>query len=310
MIFGSSGTSVIGNEIDNVVPRSLVQGFTLADGIDVFPEAGRPASDITGNLVISDNTFGDLGGEFSIGVQVDSVAANVTISNNTLQLGQSPDDPGFVNSAGIACIRCHSAVAISNNSIMIGQGFVFDGIIIFGDSDARYHVFNNTINCQGPIPDGIDVFGQTDNPGPTVSAVIERNSIIVHNEIAGIGLGGAVSNCTIQGNTVTGDAGAALIGSSLLPNGDTVSSNGFLNNDIASVNASIASIFFDTNTLNNLVRGQCVSVLDLGTGNDVSCPNSHSNVNTSAFATRQQMMQRALQAQSAVHTLSSSAARP
>src|SRR4029077_20571593 len=168
------------------------------------------------------------------------------------------------------CLRCHSVVTISGNMITIGLGIVFDGISIEGDGDARYHVFDNTINCQGPWPDGIDVFGQTGAQGPTVSAVIERNSITVHNEFfTGIGLAGAVSNCTVQGNTVTGDAGAALVATSLFPNGDLVSSNRFLNNDITSLNASLASIFFDTNTLNNLVRGQCVSVLDLGTGNNV-----------------------------------------
>ena len=220
-IFVSSGIGVIGNEIENVVPDPLLIGFTQSDGIDVG-NGGNPAN-ISGNVVISGNTVGDLTGDFSIAIQVDSVAANVTISNNTFQLGQSPTDVGFVNSSGIACIRCHSVVAISNNMF--------------------------------------------------------------------------------QGNTVSGDAVVAILASFLVPNGDIVSSNTFLNNDIASLAASLASIFFDTNTLNNLVRGQCVSVLDLGIGNDVSCPNSHSNVASAsaAIAARNQMLQRAMQAQSAVH---------
>jgi hypothetical protein len=305
-ILGSAGTQIVGNEIANVVPLGTGP-LTISDGIDVFPSFGRPATDITGNLIISGNTFGDLSGSFAIAVQVDSVAANVTISNNTFQLGQLATDAGFNNSAAISCLRCHSVVTISGNMITIGLGIVFDGISIEGDADARYHVFDNTINCQGPWPDGIDVFGQTGAQGPTVSAVIERNSITVHNEFfTGIGLVGAVSNCTVQGNTVTGDAGAALVATFLFPNGDLVSSNRFLNNDITSLNASLASIFFDTNTLNNLVRGQCVSVLDLGTGNDVSCPNPASHAASFPTATRQQLIQRALQSQGAVHASASS----
>ena len=302
LVLGSSGTSITGNEIDNVVPAHFT-GFTLTDGIDVFPSNGRPASDITGDLIISGNTFGDLTGNFAIGVQVDSVQANVTISNNTFQLGQLETDAGFVNSAAIAALRCHSPVSISGNVITIGLGIVFDGIFIEGDADARYHVFDNTINCQGPWPDGIDVFGQTGGQGPTVSAIIERNSITVHNGFfAGIALVGAVNNCTLQGNTVNGDAGAAFVASFPFPNGDTVNSNRFLNNDIGSLNASVASIFFDTNTLNNVVRGQCVSVLDLGTGNDVSCPNTRSQAAaaSAAIAARNQMLQRALQFQALV----------
>jgi hypothetical protein len=305
------GASIIGNEIANVVPLGTGP-LTISDGIDVFLSMGRPATDISGNLIISGNTFGDLSGSFAIAVQVDSVAANVAISNNMLQIGQSPADIGFFNSSGIACIRCHSVVAISNNMITIGPGFVIDGILIFGDSDARYHVFDNTINSQGSFTDGIDVFGITGDTGPTVSAVIENNSVTVQNGFVGLGVGGAISNCTFQGNTVSGDAVAAILASFLLPNGDIVSSNRFLNNDIASLAASLASIFFDTNTLNNLVRGQCVSVLDLGIGNDVSCPNLHSNVasGSAVIAARQQMLQRALQAQSVVHAQLSSTDRP
>ena len=307
-IRGSNGTSIIGNEIEHVVP---LPGhiFSTADGIDVFPQVGRPASDISGNLVISGNTFGDLIGNFAIAIQVDSVAANVTISNNTFQLGQSASDLGFVDSAAIATIRCHSPVAISGNMITIGPGVVFSGIVIFGGPDARYHVFGNTINRQGPFTDGIDVIGLTGDPGVTVSAVIENNSInLLNTDIAqgsGIGLLGTVTNSTIQNNVMTGNGPTALYAVGALAPGEQVSNNRFLFNDIASVNAFVAAIFFDEQTANNIVRGQCVPVLDLGTNNDVSCPNPRSNAASApaAITARQQMLQRALQAQSAVRAL-------
>ena len=318
LVSASNGTSIIGNQIKNVVPDLFVfpgVSLTLADGIDAFPDGGRPAADISGSLVISGNTFEDLSGSFSIAVQVDSVAANVTVSDNTFQLGQLASDLGLNNSGAIACIRCHSVVTISGNMITIGPGIVFDGIAMVGDADARYHVHDNTISSQGPITDGIDVFGQGGDPGPTVAAVIEHNNITVHNGTSGfngLSLIGAVSQSTIQGNTLNGDAGVALDALALFP-GDQIDqgvSNRFLFNDIANVTVSFSHVAFDTNTVNNIVRGQCVDVIDLGIGNDISCPNFHSKVNSSSFTTRQQMIQRALQAQSAVRAQSNGANRP
>jgi hypothetical protein len=305
LVGASSGTSITGNQIENVVPDPLPVGFTQADGIDV---SGSNPADISGNLVISGNTFGDLTGDFAIGIQVDSVTANVTISNNSFRLGQSVTDLGFFSSDAIACIRCHSAVTISGNTIAIGPGVVFAGIIIIGGADARYHVATNAINSQSPWADGIDVVGVTGDPGPTVAAVIENNRITVHNAenfFGGIGLFGAVSNSTIQGNTIRGDAGVALNADQVFLGDltDQVVSNQFLFNDIASVSVSGPSIFFGENTVNNLVRGQCVSVIDLGVGNDISCPNPRSHVASFPNATRQQIVKRALNAQSQVRDL-------
>jgi hypothetical protein len=309
-ITGTRGTSVIGNEIDNVVPRSsAAQGFTLADGIDVAP-LNLNLADIAGNVVISGNTFADLTGDFSIAIQVDSVATNLTISNNTFQLGQSVTDLGFFGSAAIGCTRCHSTVTISGNMITIGPGVVFNGIAISGGPDARYHVFGNSINSQGPFSDGIDIFGQGSDPGATVSAVIENNSInLLNTDIeqgSGIGLVGTVTNSTIQGNVVTGNGPTALYGFGALAPGEEVSDNRFLFNDIAQLAPSVASIFFDEQTASNIVRGQCVSVLDLGLNNNISCPSPASHAASFPTATRQQFIQRAFQSQAAVHASASS----
>jgi hypothetical protein len=304
VIGASTGTSIIANEIDNVVPVDLLFGFTFADGIGVY--ALSPA-DISGNLVISGNTFGDLTGEFSIAIQVDTVAANVTISNNTFQLGQSATDLGFVNSSAIACIRCHSAVTISGNMITLGPGIVLGGISIIGGPDARYHVFGNTINTQSPFADGIDAVGLTGDPGATVSAVVESNSInLLNTDIqqgSGIGLLGTVTNSTIQGNVVTGNGPTALYAIGSLAPGEEVSNNRFVFNDIAQLAPSVATIFFDEQTEYNIVRGQCVSVLDLGLNNNISCPNPASHAASFPTATRQQLIQRALEAQSQVRAL-------
>ena len=307
VIVKSNGTRIIGNAIQNVVPDVVAQGFSISDGIDVF--GGFDGSRISGDLVISGNSIGNLTGDFALGIQVDSVQASVTISNNTFQLGQTAATVGFLNSAGIGCVRCHKAVTISGNMITIGPGIVFNGIVTVGGPDARYHVYSNTINSQGPLSDGIVVFGVADDPGPTVSAVIENNFITVHNAenfFGGIDLFGAVSSSTTQGNIIRGDAGAALNMDQLFP-GDTglVSSNRFLFNDIASVTVSGVPIFLGANTVNNLVRGQCVDVIDLGVSNDISCPNPASHVASFSNATRQQLLQRAIKAESTVRSLAS-----
>jgi len=307
-IVASAGTSVIGNEIDNVVPFDFGFGFNLADAIGAAREI-NPA-DISGNLVISNNTFGDLTGDFSIAIQVDSVAANVTISNNNFQLGQLATDLGFVNSGAIACVRCHSPVTISNNMINIGPGVVLSGIAILGGQDARYHIVGNTINSQGPFTDGIEAIGVTGDTGPTVAAVIEHNSInLLNTDIqqgSGIGLLGTVTNSTIEGNIVTGNGPTALYAIGAIAPGELVSSNRFLFNDIAQLTPSVASIALLEQTANNVVRGQCVPVLDLGVNNDISCPNRRSRAPSTAVSAHAQQVQRALQAQATVRKQMSS----
>jgi hypothetical protein len=164
-------------------------------------------------------------------------------------------------------------------------------------------VLGNTINTEGPITDGIDIIGdQTRDPGATLSGVVERNTINLLNadiaEGSGIGLLGTVTNSTIQGNVVTGNGPTAVFAFGAFAPGEEVSNNRFLFNDIASVNASFATIFFDEQTANNIVRGQCVSVVDLGVGNDISCPNPRSHATSAAIAARKQILQGAVDAQS------------
>jgi hypothetical protein len=52
---------------------------------------------------------------------------------------------------------------------------------------------------------------------------------------------------------------------------DVEASNQLIDNDLESFNASVASIYLDTNTQNTTVKGMCGTVIDLGTGNHVSC---------------------------------------
>jgi hypothetical protein len=116
--------------------------------------------------------------------------------------------------------------------INIGPGVVLSGIAILGGTDARYHVFDNTINSYGPFTDGIDAIGVTGDTGATVGAVIEKNSINLLNADlqfgSGIGLLGTVTQSTVQGNVVIGNGPTALYAIGAIAPGELVSNNRFL----------------------------------------------------------------------------------
>ncbi|HEY7002436.1 MAG TPA: hypothetical protein VH330_11920 [Candidatus Udaeobacter sp.] len=273
-IQGSQGLRIVGNEIVNVVPYDNGV-FTTADGIDIYPRT-LSATDITGSLVITGNVIGDLTGDFSIGIQLDIIGANVEISNNFLKIGQTvAGDPGEVQSNGIAGARCHKTVLIFGNTVIIGPGTVFSGIAISGDSDAHYRVIGNFIDSQSPGSDGISAVNSVDANGGIDSAVISYNWMNLHQTLYnGIDIIGGFSQGAIQGNVILGNAGAAFACFSLYPGdpGDRAAGNHFLFNDISHLTAAFASIYFDVNTFHNLVVGQCGSTdIDLGVGNQFQC---------------------------------------
>src|SRR5438067_3709878 len=65
VIVKSNGTRIIGNAIQNVVPDVVAQGFSISDGIDVF--GGFDGSRVSGDLVISGNSIGNITGVFALG---------------------------------------------------------------------------------------------------------------------------------------------------------------------------------------------------------------------------------------------------
>jgi hypothetical protein len=269
LIGRSSGIKIIGNEIVNVVPRSL-GGFSQSDGIDI---AGSSSTDITGHITISGNTIENLTGDFALGIQLDRVWAKTEILFNTFQLAQTGEG-GSVESSAILCARCNKAVSISGNLIRLGSGTAYSAIWIEGNSAAAYRVSFNVIESQSPEADGISVWGITaGDETPTLAPVIQNNSIAMQStQYFGISLYGAVSQSTIQRNIITGDGSVALaVIDPFIEPSDVAVANRFLFNNIANFHASDASIYLDYNSVNTVVLGQCSTVIDLGTGNQVSC---------------------------------------
>ena len=205
--------------------------------------------------------------ESAIGIQLDSVAADSEITGNTINLGPTEHD---VQGIGILAIRSQSSVLIDNNSL--GPDSAGAGIFIGGDLTAAYQVSRNTVICESPFADGINVTGGDFFEG-TVGPVIEKNHITIHNSqfTSGINLYGLVSNGLVGENKIDGYGAVAIIFNKGNDPENLVSSNRLQGNNISLFTASVADVFFDTNTRDNVLKGHCVSIIDLGVNNSATC---------------------------------------
>ncbi len=265
-ITASTGTEIVGNRINGVIPILTGIGFTFGDGIDVFGNRD-PQHAITGKVRVADNVIENLTAQFATGIQLDAVAADSEITGNIINLGPSDHD---VQGVGILAIRSRGSVLIDNNSL--GPDMAGAGIFIAGDHTAAYQVSRNTVICESPFADGIAVTGGDFSEG-TISPVIEKNHITIHNSqfTSGISLYGLVGNGLVGENKIDGYGAVAMIltqGS--LPE-NLVSSNRLQGNNISLFTASLADVLFDTNTRDNVLVGHCVSIIDLGVNNSATC---------------------------------------
>lgn len=101
----------------------------------------------------------------------------------------------------------------------------------------------------------------------TDNAVYSESVVICHSTFGAITLYAQVTNCTIANNLLAGDADYAL--DAQADPADAITGNRFLDNDVTHLTASVASIYLSANTSNNFIRTARVSVIDLGTGNQV-----------------------------------------
>src|SRR5262249_52391091 len=227
----STGAEIVGNHINRVVGVRVICFpcggfiFTFADGIDVFGTPGDPQQAITGRLTIANNTIENLNSDFSIGVQLDEVAADTEIRGNTVHFQQSN---GFLNCWGLAAFRSSNRVTIENNTVNMGPGSLEaypTGIGVGGGhAGARYFVRGNTIITEHTNADGIDALGFGEGFGDdetTEGARIEGNHVKIQSSgefTAGIGFYGDVNNSIVAANQIEGTAwnGFQLLGRQLL----------------------------------------------------------------------------------------------
>jgi hypothetical protein len=300
----SNGFSVSNNEIDSVQPvRFTCCGgliFTQSSGIYAIDEGDVPGSStVVGQLVISRNYIHGLDGEFEIAFQADGVGANMIISDNTLELGEIVGgSDGQFNSEGIAIVTSSGPALITGNKITIGNGVFYGGIDLFGagsggalitanqissgqgtsdDAIGVYgpngliQILGNVITSQSSNVDGIFLAGLSLYGGNIDKALVLGNSVTLHHSsYGGITLYGAVSNSDIDLNYIAGDSAYALDGVSSGDPSELCQSNKFLGNLITHYVGFVSTIYLDTNTRNNVVRGPYATVIDNGTGNHVS----------------------------------------
>jgi len=143
-------------------------------------------------------------------------------------------------------------------------------LLVSGDHEAAYRITRNTVTCEDPTADGIIVIGGLFSEG-TVGAVVEKNNVTMHNSLfGGISLYGRVTGAYVGENTIEGDGAFALQAFGFSPANPT-SANRFQGNNISHFTASVADVFFGPNTRDNVVMGDCSSVIDLGVNNFVTC---------------------------------------
>ena len=228
----------------------------------------------SGSLIIRDNAFKDCGlngAQLGYGLAIVPTVTTVSIARNIIR---------GANLAGIILIWPGADTVIEDNIIVPGPGDITNrswgnGIHLLGAwnrvQETPVVIRNNDINVEGPEAHGVFAFGdQVYNYG-VQHTVVEGNRIAVHGGWAGIGLWGLVSNSDVRHNQLRGDAQyALLLGAGFFDASDQAVSNQFVGNNISTFDASVADVFFDTNTVDNVLRGHSGDVIDLGTGNRIT----------------------------------------
>lgn len=266
----STGADIVGNHIHGIVPFPLFFG-TEIEGIFVSGY-DDPLNAITGRIRIADNLIEVSGGDFVNGMQFDEVAADIEVTGNTVHF---LDSSGVVQTLGVLVFRSHGKADVTNNLVIMeagDPGAYPGGIFVGGHAEARYTISGNTVVCNHPNSDGIDVVAFSFS-GATQRAVVEGNHVVMHSLIptaGGIDFVGVVQDSLMATNRIEGTAGNAV---QILGLDSTLAaeSNRALGNDISQLAASDADVFLGPDSVDNLFAGHCRSYVDLGIGNRISC---------------------------------------
>lgn len=247
------------------------------DGVDVYKGQGiwiDVAGTSQGTIVIEDNIFENcgLGGaQLGYGLAIVSGESRLRIARNLIR---------GANLAGIILIWPGAETLIEDNIIVTGPGdieprFHGNAIHLLGAwnrvQNTPVIIRNNDMRVEGPEAQGIFAFGDEVQNYKVQNTIIEKNLITVTNGLTGIGLWGEVWNSHIRNNRLRGDAEYAMVlGAGFFDPTEPSMSNMFVGNNIATFDSSVADVFFDTNTVNNVLKGHSGTVIDLGTGNRIT----------------------------------------
>ena len=246
-------------------------------GEDIYKGQGlwvAVAGESSGAIVIEDNVFEDcgLGGaQLGYGLALVTGEAPLRVARNVIR---------GANFAGIILILPGAETVIEENTIVTGPGdiqprFSGNGIHLLGAwdrvQDAPVRIRKNELRVEGPEAVGVHAFGDEVYNYKVQNLSVEKNHITVTNGLAGIGLWGEVVGAEVRNNQLRGDAQyAMLLGAGFFDPTEQSVGNELVGNNIAKFAASVADVFFDTNTLNNVLKGHSGTVIDLGIGNIIT----------------------------------------
>jgi hypothetical protein len=220
--------------------------------------------------VIEDNTIEDIQAQLGFGLSLFGMA-QMRVARNVIQ---------GVATAGILMQAHAGPVLVEGNYVAPGPprnpGAIFDignGIWVFGPQGGVAYIRRNQVVCEHPLADGIVMIGESlDSPPLKVrNSVIEQNQVTMHNSLfGGISLYGLASGNYVGQNQILGDGAYALqVALGFLPE-DKAISNTFAGNNIALFQSSVADVFLDVNSMDNVLAGDSGTVMDLGTGNRIT----------------------------------------
>lgn len=275
ILISSTGTDIAFNRINAVIGDLLVFGFTDGDGIDLFG-GDDPLYGITGHARVTGNVIENLSADFSNGMQLDGVVADVEISGNTVNY---PVSSGFIQTIGITAFRSHNRVSITGNDVTMGPGnpdtypaAIFAG----GQLDAHYLISGNNVLSDHPNADGIVVVGG-DFCEPTQHAVLSNNHIVIVQTTttvpggAGVSFYGAVDDSLVSANVIEGSSSFALQVAEGFSPSSTAHANRLVGNAISQHSSFGADVYFGSNTSDLLLAGKCSTAIDLGIDNRILC---------------------------------------
>lgn len=297
-IWSSTGFTFANNEVSAPQPYTGSEGYTETIGLFV---GGLGNSTITGPVVITGNNIHGLAAaEDEVGIYMNNVESAMSIVGNNVSVGYATaDGAGSLDSAAIAIYGCAGAAGITGNNVNVGPGTTYHGIRVLGpaasgavtllgnqvtiDDNAlcyaaialngatgNIQVLANSVDSGSEAADGIALEGNS-STGTISGATVALNAIDIENsDFSAIELIGAVSRSTISLNLITGDSAYAVSAQGDGNPADLASANYFLSNLLLGYSASDATVFFDTNTANNMFVGPYVKAINNGTGNKIS----------------------------------------
>ncbi|HUQ63373.1 MAG TPA: hypothetical protein VM121_06450 [Acidimicrobiales bacterium] len=269
MIFiRSTGAEIVDNHITGVVGVPLVFPLEATEGRGVKFLGNRdPKGAITGDVLIAGNRFDNMNADLSEAIVFDRVAADVRVVHNEV---------ADVSTGGVLAIVPGGDVEISDNTIVPGRGTNPDfhygnGIAVVGNAGGAHRITGNTIRCENPLADAIQLVGQTEfGLGAINAPIVTGNDLsTATTDFGGISLFGDVNDALVANNRLRGSGMYAL---GVVPawGGETAARNTFRGNNLSEFDAGLAHTAIFSHAVDTVAIGNAGTVFNEGEGSVIT----------------------------------------